>query len=81
MGREKVQEVTEYDYQVHVVTDAEYKQISISSSFRGGVVVEGCAGLGNDCLIITAHVTLRSWRTDVGKMSQLEDHRGKDVER
>ncbi len=47
--------MTEYDYQAHVVTGAEYDQISLGSPFRGGVVVEGCGGLENDCLIITAH--------------------------
>ncbi len=73
--------MTEYDYQVHVVTEVEYEQLGLSSSFRDGIIVEGCAGVGIDCLIITAHVKLRSWRTIVGKMPQLEDHRGKDVER
>ncbi len=74
MGRQKVQKVTEYDYQAHVVTDAEYGRITLGSLFRGGIVVEGCAGLEKDCLIITAHATLCNW-------PQLEDHRGKDVER
>ncbi len=64
--------MTEYAYQVHMVTEAEYEQLSLLSSFQGGVIVEGCAGMENDCLIITARVTLRDW-------PQLEDHRGKDV--
>ncbi len=63
--------MTEYDYQVHVVTDAEYEQLSLHSSFRDGTIIEGCAGVENDCLIITAHA----------KLPQLEDRRGKDVER
>ncbi len=63
--------MTEHDYQVHVVTDAEYDRLSLHSSFQGGIIVEGCAGLENDCLIITAHA----------KLPQLEDRRGKDVER
>ncbi len=58
--------MTEYDYQVHVVTDAEYDRIALGSLFRGGIVAEGCGGLENDCLIITAYV----------KLPQLEDHRG-----
>ncbi len=62
--------MTEYDYQAHVVTGAEYDQIDLGYFFRGGVVVEGCGGMENDCLIITAHV----------KLPQLEDHRGQDVE-
>ena len=63
--------MTEYNYQAHVVTDLQYGRIILGDSFKDGIVVEGCAGLENDCLIITAHA----------KLPQLEDRRGKDVER
>ncbi len=44
-----------YRYEAHVVTDLEYDGIRIGEPFRGGVLVDGLGGLGEDVLVITAH--------------------------
>ncbi len=46
-----------YAYQVYAVTDDEYEQADIGGLFRGGIVVDGLAGIGDDSLIVTARPT------------------------
>ncbi len=46
-----------YRYEIYVATDQEYASAHIGGQFRGGVVVDGLAGLGEDQLIVTAHST------------------------
>lgn len=46
-----------YFYRAHIVTDQEYLDTHIDDWFKGGIVINGLAGIGDDCLLVTAHPT------------------------
>lgn len=47
--------MTSVRYMVHVVHAEEYAVVRLEQDFREGRVVGGLAGLGDDCLVVTAH--------------------------
>ena len=42
-------------YLIHNVSREEYADVRLEQDFREGRVVGGLAGLGDDCLVVTAH--------------------------
>ena len=61
--------MSQYKYQVHLVSPEEYDAVDLGEQFKGGVVVDGCSGVENDCLLVTAHdrwivATIREYPDD-----------------
>lgn len=47
--------MSKFRYEIYVVSDQEYQMTKINDEFRGGVVINGMAGLEDDALVLTAH--------------------------